>query len=297
MKIFDCFMYFDEDLILDLRLNYLNKYVDYFVVVESKFNHNGERREPCFNINKYKKFKEKIIYLLVNDVGNNFHKIHEQDDKNKVAGKNLMNAVIRENYQRNFIINGLSKAEDEDWIIISDLDEIPNLEVNNLKDSKNNFVFFNQLMIYYKLNLYLQDFPWVGSKACKKKYLKSPQWLRNIKDRIYPWWRLDILFSEKKFSDIKLYQNGGWHFSYIKNPKDIEKKLKSYLHHTEYELNPIGSNKISELIRERKTVYNLKADMRSNKFQEGNLLQKLNMSLLPSYVNENLDKYLEWIEK
>ena len=152
-------------------------------------------------------------------------------------------------------------------------------------------------MIYYKLNLYLQDFPWIGSKACKKKYLKSPQWLRNIKDRIYPWWRLDILFSEKKFSDIKLYQNGGWHFSYIKNPKDIEKKLKSYLHHTEYELNPIGSNKISELIRERKTVYNLKVDMRSNKFQEGNLLQKLNMSLLPSYVNENLDKYLEWIEK
>ncbi len=110
MKIFDCFMYFDEDLILDLRLNYLNKYVDYFVVVESKFNHNGERREPCFNINKYKKFKEKIIYLLVNDVGNNFHKIHEKDDKSKVAGKNLMNAVIRENYQRNFIINGLSKA-------------------------------------------------------------------------------------------------------------------------------------------------------------------------------------------
>ena len=121
----------------------------------------------------------------MNDVGNNFHKIHEQDDKNKVAGKNLMNAVIRENYQRNFIINGLSKAEDEDWIIISDLDEIPNLEVNNLKDSKNKFVFFNQLMIYYKLNLYLQDFPWVGSKACKKKYLKSPQWLRNIKDKKY----------------------------------------------------------------------------------------------------------------
>ena len=194
MKIFDCFMYFDEELVLDVRFHHLYKYVDYFVIVESKFNHNGERREPCFNINKYKKFKEKIIYLLVNDVGHNFHKIHEQDDKNKVAGKNLMNAVIRENYQRNFIINGLSKAEDEDWIIISDLDEIPNLEVNNLKDSKNKFVFFNQLMIYYKLNLYLQGFPWIGSKACKKKYLKSPQWLRNIKDRIYPWWRLDILF-------------------------------------------------------------------------------------------------------
>ncbi len=290
-------MYFDEDLILDLRLNYLNNYVDYFVIVESNFNHNGQKRKPRFDINKYKKFKDKIIYLLVNDEGDELNKIDIQNDNNKNAGKNLMNALKRENYQRNYIINGLSKADDEDWIIVSDLDEIPNLESNNLKENKNKIVFFSQLMIYYKLNLFLKDFPWIGSKACKKKHLKSPQWLRNIKDRIYPWWRIDVFLSEKKFNNIKIYQNGGWHFSYIKSPEDIEKKLKSYLHHAEYELNPIGTKKISELIKEKKTVYNLKVDMRSDKFKDGNLLEKLDINLLPRYVNENLDKYSLWIEK
>jgi len=297
MKIFDCFMYFDEDLILDVRLNYLDKFVDQFVIVESVYSHNGEKRKPQFDIKKFKKFENKITYLLVDHQEKDFFSIKDTDTLNEIAGKKVMNALKRENFQRNFLINGLIEATDEDWIIISDLDEIPNLEMNNLKECENKIVFFKQIMIYYKLNLYLAEFPWIGSKACKKSALKSPQWLRNIKDRNYPWWRLDTFFSKTKYSNINIFENGGWHFSYIKNPKDIEKKLKSYLHHTEYELNPIGSNKISELIRERKTVYNLKVDMRSNKFQEGNLLQKLNMSLLPSYVNENLDKYLEWIEK
>ena len=58
MKIFDCFMYFDEDLILDLRLNYLNEYVDHFVVVESKYAHNGEKREPKFDIKRFEKYKD-----------------------------------------------------------------------------------------------------------------------------------------------------------------------------------------------------------------------------------------------
>ena len=60
MKIFDCFMYFDEDLVLDLRLNLLDDQVDYFVIVESKFNHKGEKRELKFDIDRYQKFKKKI---------------------------------------------------------------------------------------------------------------------------------------------------------------------------------------------------------------------------------------------
>ena len=182
----------------------------------------------------FEKYKDKIIYLLIEYQVKDSYPIHNSDSPDEINGKKIMNALKRENFQRNYCYQKIKDFSQDDLIIVNDLDEIPNLEVNNLKDSKNKFVFFNQLMIYYKLNLYLQDFPWVGSKACKKKYLKSPQWLRNIKDRIYPWWRLDILFSEKKFSDIKLYQNGGWHFSYIKNPKDIEilssaPKFQSYL--------------------------------------------------------------------
>ena len=64
MKIFDCFMYFDEEVVLDVRLNFLNEYVDKFVIVESEFNHKGEKRVPQFDINKFQKFKDKIIYIL-----------------------------------------------------------------------------------------------------------------------------------------------------------------------------------------------------------------------------------------
>jgi len=290
-------MYFDEDLILDIRLNYLNQFVDHFVIVESIYNHNGDRRKPNFDMKKFKKFEKKITYLLIDHKENDFLQINKNDNFNEKTEKQVMNAVKRENYQRNFIYNGLTEASSEDWIIISDLDEIPNLENNDLRTNKNKIVFFKQLMIYYKMNLYLEDFPWIGSKACKKKYLESPQWLRNIKDRIYPWWRIDTFLSKTKFSNIKIFDNGGWHFSYIKSPENIEKKLKSYLHHTEYELNPLGADKITDLIKERKTVYNLKVDSRSNKFNEGNKLKKLDTNLLPEYVKNNISKFNEWIEK
>ena len=297
MKIFDCFMYFDEDLILDVRLNYLNKFVDQFVIVESVYSHNGEKRNPQFDIKKFKKFENKITYLLIDHQEKDFLPIKDTDTLNEVAGKKVMNALKRENYQRNFLINGLIEATDEDWIIISDLDEIPNLEMNNLKECENKIVFFKQIMIYYKLNLYLAEFPWIGSKACKKSALKSPQWLRNIKDRNYPWWRLDAFFSKTKYSNINIFENGGWHFSYIKNPEGIERKLKSYLHHAEYEMNPIDKEKISKLIEEKKAVYNLKVDSRLNKFDEGNKLKKLDLSLLPQYVKDNISMFSDWIEK
>ena len=152
-------------------------------------------------------------------------------------------------------------------------------------------------MMYYKFNLVLENYPWIGSKACKKKSLKSPQWLRNIKDRAYSWWRLDTLFSESKYIKIKIIENGGWHFSYLKSPEDIEKKLKSYLHHTEYELNQLGVKDIKEMIINKKTIYNLKVDSRSNKFDDGNRLEKIDLNLLPNYILENKNKFKEWVEE
>ena len=68
MKIYDCFMYFDEDIVLDVRLNFLNKFVDQFVIIESAYNHRGEKRVPLFKIDKFKKYKDKIKYILINDI-------------------------------------------------------------------------------------------------------------------------------------------------------------------------------------------------------------------------------------
>ena len=297
MKIYDCFMYFDEDIVLDVRLNYLNNYVDKFVIIEAEYNHKGEKRKPQFDIKNFHMFKDKIIYLLIDQEAPLIEKINDLDSEDKKAGKLIMNALKRENFQRNHIANGLTDAVDEDWIIISDLDEIPNLKDNNLKNIKSPIIFFKQLMMYYKFNLILENYPWIGSKACKKKNLKSPQWLRNIKDRAYSWWRLDTFFSETKYIEIKIIENGGWHFSYLKSPENIEKKLKSYLHHTEYELSPVGVKNIKEMIVNKKTIYNLKVDSRSKKFDDGNNLEIFDLNLLPSYILENKNKFKDWIEE
>ena len=222
--------------------------------------------------------------------------INVDDNEHQTNSKYILNAVRRENFQRNYIKNCLSEASENDWIIISDLDEFPNLKSVNFNNINNQFIFFKQDMMYYKFNLKLENCTWVGTKACRMKNLKSPQWLRNIKDKSYPWWRLDTLFSKNKYQNIKFIDNGGWHFSYLKTPEEIEKKLKSYLHHREYELNPIGVDKIKNLIEQKKTVYNLKIDQRLNQFNSGNKLNKIDINLLPKYIVENKDKLQKWIE-
>ena len=297
MKIFDCFMYFDEDLLLDLRLNYLDKFVDKFIIIECNYNHKGEVKKPSFNKEKYKKFQKKIEYILLKEQPGDIEEINVNDTKNQTSDKYILNAIKRENFQRNHIKNCLLEVRENDWIIISDLDEIPNLKNVNFNNTNNKFIFFKQEMMYYKFNLKLENCTWVGTKACRKKNLKSPQWLRNIKDRSYPWWRLDTLFSKNKYGNIKFIDNGGWHFSYLKTPEEIEKKLKSYLHHREYELNPVGVDKIKNLIEQKKTIYNLKADQRLNQFNSGNKLSKIDISLLPKYILENKEKLKKWIEK
>jgi len=290
-------MYFDEDVVLDVRLNFLDKHVDKFVIIESVYNHKGEKKNPLFNIKKFEKFKNKIEYILINKIPGGIETIEKNDHKDTVYAKSIFNAWKRENFQRNQITRGLASADKDDWIIISDLDEIPNLDKINLRDVKKKLVFFKQDMMYYKFNLKLNDYIWVGSKACKIKDLKSPQWIRDIKDRNYNWWRLDTYFSEKKYKDILFIDNGGWHFSYLKDPKGIEKKLRSYLHHIDYDFNPVGEKKIEQMINNKKTIYNIKADQKVNQFDTGNKLIRIDVKLLPSYILANKNKFIDWIEE
>ena len=288
-------MYFDEDVILDLRLNILNPFIDYFVIVESTFNHKGEKRKLKFDINKYKKFENKIIYLIFDKEPSGIEKVFDTDNEGEVSRKLILNAASRENGQRNFISKGLERANEKDLILISDVDEIPNLEKINWNTLKDQIVLFKQDMFYYKLNLRLPDLIWSGSKACRKKYLKSPQWLRNVKDKKYSFFRLDTLFSEKKYINIKFVDNGGWHFSNIKTAAEIEYKLKSYLHHREFDLNPMSESEIEDIIKNKQAIYDLKVDKKINKIGSGNKLVEHPLNKLPSYILENIDKYKDWI--
>ena len=290
-------MFFDEEMLLDLRLNILDKFVDQFVIVESSYTHSGKEKKLIFDINKYSKFKEKINYIVLKDPPEGIEEINNGDNEGEISRKEILNALKRENLQRDTIFNGLKDADKNDWIIISDLDEIPDLTNINFNNIKKKIIFFKQKVFYYKLNLELKTLRWIGTKACKKKHLKSPQWLRNIKDKIYPKWRIDILFSEKKYNDIFFVENGGWHFTFVKKPEDIEKKLKSYLHHREYDIDPVGVDKIRNLINSKSVIYDHRVDQTQYKFGGGQKLEKIDLEFLPRYISSNKEKYLDWLEK
>ena len=121
MKIFDCFMYFDEETVLELRLNILSKYVDYFIIVESSFTHKGDKRDLKFNHQKFEKFKDKIIYITYDEEPPEIAKnqVSDKDSEAVKSWKYISNALYRENGQRNYISKGLDLANNDDMILIS----------------------------------------------------------------------------------------------------------------------------------------------------------------------------------
>ena len=259
MNIFDCFIYNNEAMILDLRLSYLNKYVKKFIIVESKYTHQGTLKSKLLNLENFKKYQHKIDYHLI--------------DK---FPENLSNWG-RENYQRNFLMNSIKDLNEDDYIMISDLDEIPNLRnLNSIIKSK--FTAFQQTNYSFKFNLKNITFPiWYGTKLCKKKYLKSPQWLRDQKVKKY---------SILKFYKIKwnIIQNGGWHFSYIMKPNEISEKIKSFSH-AEYNLDKYTNIKIIED----------KLSKGLDLFNRNQSYQKVELdSSFPKSFFENKNKFDKW---
>ena len=294
MNIIDCFMYYDEDMILDIRLNTLDKYISHFIICEANFNHNGTKRELRFNINNFSKFKDKIIYIPLNNQPENLRIINKNDTILVKNSKILDNALLRENFQRNFLQKKIVNFDEDDLIIISDLDEIPNFK--NFK-YKTKITFFVQKMFYYKLNLVHPNFLWYGSKICKKKHLISPQWLRNIKSKKYPFWRLDTFFSKTKYNNISFIKDGGWHFTNIKSPEKIDFKMKNFLHHLEYEESGLGVEDVRKIVAEKKVFYDHGADKKQKKWNANSKLIKEEDQFLPNYITLNKIKFKEWLDK
>jgi|TARA_B110001450_G_scaffold109060_1_gene103142 beta-1,4-mannosyl-glycoprotein beta-1,4-N-acetylglucosaminyltransferase len=274
MKIYDCFSYWDEDLLLDLRLNILDKYVDYFVIVEGNKTWQNNAKELRFDINNFINFKDKIIYVPV---------------KNMPDGENPW---LRENFQRNCIERGLTNSRPEDLIIISDVDEIPDLtNIEGYLKSKR-YAVFKQKAFYYKLNMQNTTLPyWYGSRVCKKKYLKSPQWLRNLKFKKRPFWRIDKL----RLNNI--IENGGWHFCNLKNPKDLLHKYKNMV---ETKDDFFAKDGIDGRIDEKY----LSIEQIKNSIEQGKNLvgkheyfEKIELdNSFPEYVLRNKEKYRNWIK-
>jgi len=269
MKIYDCFSYWDEDLLLELRLNILDEYVDYFVIVEGNKTWQNNSKKLKFDIKKFEKYEKKIIYIPVKDM----------PDGN--------NPWLRENFQRNCISRGLVNAAKDDLIIISDLDEIPNLDQISKFNSNMRYAVFKQKHFYYKINLQSQKNPfWYGSRICVMRHLKSPQWLRNLKFKKRPFWRLD------KFRLNNILDSGGWHFCNLKSPEELLYKYKNlcetndpYVHKEKIDEKHLNLEQIVKNINLGKDIVG-----RDESYEKIKIDQSF-----PKHILNNIKSYKKWI--
>ena len=269
MKLIDCLMYFDEDLFLDIRLNTLKDKVDKFIITEATKNHAGEDKKLNFKIENFPKFRDKIQYIVVDDLPVNV----------KPPKKGWHENHARDQFQRNAIERGYKDFDDEDLIMISDIDEIPDPKKINEFNIKNKFACFLQKNYQSKINLLnITNKNWPGTKICQKKNLKTPQWLRNLKTKKKPFWKIF-----KK--NIQLINNGGWHFSFLKDPDSIRKKIISYSHQ---EFNKEEFTNI-DLIKK-------KISSGEDLFQRNISYKKVNLDeTFPEYIINNKKLFKDWI--
>ena len=289
MKIFDCTIFTDEKVMFNARLNILDRYVDKFIVSEANYTHSGSPKNFNFNINDYLKFKDKIIYIKIDKL--------PQFSKADLFSKRTKSIKII-SYQRNKLLEGLIEADNNDFIIYSDCDEIPNLKELNFSLLKK-ITIFKQKSFYYKLNLELKTLPWYGSRGCKKKYLRDFEWLRQIKPKQYKPWRIDTIFKKDKYRNISIIKNGGWHFSQLKTPEDIFGKLLNDEHHDEFEMSGINLEKIKDMVKNHYILHNHNADKKDldNKWNQVAKLEKVSLNEMPEYIYNNFKFYSEWLAK
>jgi len=264
-KIFDCVTFFNENLQLKIRFNILNKWVNKFIICESEYDHQGRKKKINFNADLFPEFRSKIIHIICDNFPQN------------------LNGWKRQALQREFIFQGLNEASGDDYIIFSDPDEIPNLEMFHSLDLKKKYGIFMQKSYCYKINLFNQyETPWEGSRICKKKYLKSIDWLRQkvvSKNLKYKFFRFE------KERNIQLLSNGGWHFNCLMKAEDISIKLKTFAH-SEY-----NSEKFTDVNAIKEKIGNFQ-----DLFNRGYFYQKINIDdTFPKYLRDNKNIFKDWI--
>lgn len=215
VRVFDCFMLFNEIDILNLRLEELNQYVDFFIIIESQKTHSGKDKELFYEKHKdqFKKFEDKIIYVIIEDLPNEL--------PNNLSNLNLDINWYRENFQRNQIKTALMElgVNDKDIIMISDVDEIPDLEDRDLKSivPDDNFVTCVHKWFHWNFDWEHNGSYWPGTQLMRYQYLKTvtPQEVR------------DQRYDESKLAFREVW---GWHLSWFGTIEEIQYKLKSFAH-------------------------------------------------------------------
>lgn len=231
--IYDCFTFFNEIDLLEIRINTLNNIVDKFVLVEATLTHQGKKKPLYYSDNKerFKEFHHKIIHVVVDEYPSFFVKWR------KPTTWDL------ENHQRNQIVRGLANCQPEDTVVVSDLDEIPNpIQIAKYKDAPGIKVF-KQMNFYYFLNCRSVDDSekwWYGPVMANYSDFRKPQDLRLISKAMHAD-NMKILKSKyHRFvrslvnpiykKEIVLIDEGGWHFGFLGGVKKIIEKLEAFSH-------------------------------------------------------------------
>ena len=289
MKIIDCTSFYNEHMMYEIRLNILKDKVDKFIVTESTYSHSGKKKKLNFDINNYPKFKDKISYIIIDKEPIGI--VPENNDPSLQRSNSLKRIAL--SYDESLKV--LKNFSSNDFIMLSDNDEIPNLDSEYFLNNKSSIVLFNQLFIYFKFNLLYDKMLWTGTKGCTMEKLKSLSWLRNIKLRKYPFWRLDTLFSENKYININIIQDGGWHFTNLKTPDEMYEKFMNFGHHDSFRLSGLTIEKIRDKILNKEMFYDHLAEKSStNKWESNYKLKVIGDEMLPSYLIKNKNKYREW---
>jgi beta-1,4-mannosyl-glycoprotein beta-1,4-N-acetylglucosaminyltransferase len=230
-KIFDCFLYNGEDELLDIRLNYLNNYIDYFLIVESCQTFQGKKKYFRFkdNIEVIKKFKKKIIYFQNNIFGDNINDLRKQLirkypyilkalNKLKYFSKNDLTWYL-DAFHREIIIEPLKKkVKNNDIVILSDIDEIPSYEIfaNRLYDSKKVNVLIQKEFRYFYNTIYSNNW----HKTIVSSWQQIKQYgLNNLR-----------YLANKKNKNFNYIINGGYHFSSMGPKNNILRKINEWSH-------------------------------------------------------------------
>ena len=270
-KIYDCITFFQSELLFNIRFNLLKDIVDYFVVCEATRTHTGKSKKINFNYKKWRSITNKIIFIKVTDI-----------PKIELTQKNKFDLI---KFQIEKLFLGINSANDNDLIILSDEDEIPNpKKIKEFNYKKYKFGIFMQNLYYYKLNiLNLENGAnnWPGSRICLKKNLKSffDFKILKIKNSSAPFWKF---YKEKSIQKIN---KGGWHFSYLMSPKTISEKIKNSGHIEYNSSNFTNIKNIQKKIKEFKDLFD--RNMR---------LKKVNINKsYPQYILHNKNKLKRWI--
>ena len=285
--IYDCFTFFNELDLLEIRLNILSPFVDKFVLVEATKTHQGKEKPLHFADNKkrFEKFFDKIIHVVV-------------DEYPDYEGKSPW---VLEHHQRNMIMKGLTECKNDDIILISDLDEIPSPEKISEYKNKKGIKIFRQKMFYYFFNCinvsHEKKYRWNGTVMLNYNKIKAPQDFREMSLRMLGLYHIKfthrVYWHLNKFInfDIKGYKavfinDGGWHFSYLGGVESIIKKLESFAH-SEYNKD------------EFKDAKNIEAAINSGKDILGRNFKYKIIDMdntYPKYILDNLEKYKNFIK-